>query len=351
MYFTDRGIGRGRTGTAVACLAILDGVPSSLAVAFVREHYHPGAVETLVRDFRLGAGVLGPLGAAVFGPGSMLSPGACGFLASSWPDGDQRARPRGPVRHGPAAGLRGRGAHRRRHVSGHAGPPVDSRARPTPGRSPGSSARPSGGTDARRAHAPAVGHHEGRCPQPVGQARRRPGPQGRRADGDRDRQGRHGYGGLRRGRAHPHPGPGGASVPIGTPIAVIGEAAAAATAPSPVPAADQAERAVVPAPALAPPTAASPAGRLPGSPLARKLARAQGVDLSTVSGSGPGGRIVRADIENGARERGAVQPVPQPAAPTGPARPLACQPFGRVSRGRDPVAYSLCDATGPGGGR
>ena len=46
MYFTDRGIGRGRTGTAVACLAILDGVPSSMAVAFVREHYHPGAVET-----------------------------------------------------------------------------------------------------------------------------------------------------------------------------------------------------------------------------------------------------------------------------------------------------------------
>jgi hypothetical protein len=30
----------------VACLAILDGVPSSMAVAFVREHYHPGAVET-----------------------------------------------------------------------------------------------------------------------------------------------------------------------------------------------------------------------------------------------------------------------------------------------------------------
>jgi pyruvate dehydrogenase E1 component beta subunit len=80
---------------------------------------------------------------------------------------------------------------------------------PTPRRSPGSSARPSGGTDARRAHAPAVGHHGGRCPQPVGQARRRPDQQGRRAGGDRDRQGRHGHGGLRRGRAHPHPGPGG----------------------------------------------------------------------------------------------------------------------------------------------
>lgn len=38
--------GRGRTGTALACLAILDGVPSSAAVAFVREHYSRHAVET-----------------------------------------------------------------------------------------------------------------------------------------------------------------------------------------------------------------------------------------------------------------------------------------------------------------
>ena len=58
----------------------------------------------------------------------------------------------------------------------------------------------------------------------------------------------------------------------------------------------------------------------------RKLALERGVDLSTVSGSGPGGRIVRADIENAARQRGAAQPVPQPAAPTGPARPSPGSP-------------------------
>jgi protein-tyrosine phosphatase len=40
------GGGRGRTGTALACLAILDGIPSTEAVAFVREHYNPHAVET-----------------------------------------------------------------------------------------------------------------------------------------------------------------------------------------------------------------------------------------------------------------------------------------------------------------
>ncbi|MFE3030554.1 protein phosphatase [Streptomyces canus] len=40
------GGGRGRTGTALACLAVLDGVPPREAVAYVREHYHPRAVET-----------------------------------------------------------------------------------------------------------------------------------------------------------------------------------------------------------------------------------------------------------------------------------------------------------------
>ncbi len=40
------GGGRGRTGTALACLAILDGVPPTEATAFVRQRYDPRAVET-----------------------------------------------------------------------------------------------------------------------------------------------------------------------------------------------------------------------------------------------------------------------------------------------------------------
>lgn len=40
------GGGRGRTGTALACLAVLDGVPPDEAVAFVRAHYDRHAVET-----------------------------------------------------------------------------------------------------------------------------------------------------------------------------------------------------------------------------------------------------------------------------------------------------------------
>jgi protein-tyrosine phosphatase len=38
--------GYGRTGTALACLAVLDGLPGSQAIAYVREHYAARAVET-----------------------------------------------------------------------------------------------------------------------------------------------------------------------------------------------------------------------------------------------------------------------------------------------------------------
>jgi hypothetical protein len=51
------GGGRGRTGTALACLATLDGMPARQAVDLVRQHYHPRAVETpwqwrFVRQFQ-----------------------------------------------------------------------------------------------------------------------------------------------------------------------------------------------------------------------------------------------------------------------------------------------------------
>ncbi len=59
--------------------------------------------------------------------------------------------------------------------------------------------------------------------------------------------------------------------------------------------------------------------RVKASPLARRLASAQGVDLAKLSGSGPGGRIVKADIEAAAGEAPA-RPAPAPAvAPAAPA--------------------------------
>ena len=38
--------GRGRTGTALACLAVIDGVPARAAIELVRRNYHRKAVET-----------------------------------------------------------------------------------------------------------------------------------------------------------------------------------------------------------------------------------------------------------------------------------------------------------------
>lgn len=94
---------------------------------------------------------------------------------------------------------------------------------------------------------------------------------------------------------------------IGATIAVLGgddAGAAPAAAPAAEPAAPQAA-AAAPAPAAAAPAAApapTPAKtaegeRLKASPLARKVASELGVDLSGISGTGPAGRIVRADVE------------------------------------------------------
>lgn len=80
-----------------------------------------------------------------------------------------------------------------------------------------------------------------------------------------------------------------------------GEAKASAPAPE-APAATTEASAPSPAPATAPAPVASPpvvtSGRLKASPLARKIAKEKGVDLARLNGSGPGGRIVKKDVEN-----------------------------------------------------
>ncbi len=56
--------------------------------------------------------------------------------------------------------------------------------------------------------------------------------------------------------------------------------------------------------------AGQPSGRSPSSPLARKLARELGIDLATVTGTGPGGRITKDDVEAAAAKPApAVQPI------------------------------------------
>jgi pyruvate dehydrogenase E2 component (dihydrolipoamide acetyltransferase) len=77
--------------------------------------------------------------------------------------------------------------------------------------------------------------------------------------------------------------------------------------------------------------------RVPASPVARRAARRLGVDLATLRGSGPGGRVVRADVEAAAAPMVAApapQPVPPPACELAPeARgDGALQPLSRLQQ-------------------
>ena len=137
--------------------------------------------------------------------------------------------------------------------------------------------------------------------------------------------------------------PEGATVEVGTLLAVISDSAAApaAAAPEPAPAAvptpppAAAPPPAPPAPAAAPPPAPEPATpdmtpehaeersqpRLL-SPVVRRLVNEHGLDVSTIEGSGVGGRITRADVERIIRERQSA-PAQTPGSPSAAARPAA----------------------------
>ena len=128
-----------------------------------------------------------------------------------------------------------------------------------------------------------------------------------------------------------------AGVAVNTPIAVLledGESAAdigsaKPAAPAAAPAA-KAEAAPAAAPAAAAPAPAAPksadGGRVFASPLARRIAAEKGVDLAGVKGSGPHGRIVKADVE-GAKP-GAATPAATAAAAPAAAPAKAAAPTG-----------------------
>ncbi len=99
-------------------------------------------------------------------------------------------------------------------------------------------------------------------------------------------------------------------VPVGTPVAFIGRAGEElpdapavdeVTMPEPEP-----QRSEAPAAAVRPPAG----GRRKASPLARRIAREQGVDLAALSGSGPDGRIVAEDVERAVIAPSRAVPVP-----------------------------------------
>jgi pyruvate dehydrogenase E2 component (dihydrolipoamide acetyltransferase) len=170
----------------------------------------------------------------------------------------------------------------------------------------------------------------------------------------------------------------GATVPVGTPIAEVngsggeakssGEANGAAppaasrpreaTTPSvgkeaPAPAtpdADLSQRAPEPAPAP-PPQAAQPAapettGRVKASPLARKVAEEHGIDLRAVQGTGPGGRIIEADVTDAVKQgTPAAAPAAAPQYAPAPA-PAAVQPGTerKLSQMRKVIAKRLTES-------
>jgi pyruvate dehydrogenase E2 component (dihydrolipoamide acetyltransferase) len=113
----------------------------------------------------------------------------------------------------------------------------------------------------------------------------------------------------------------GEALPIGAPIAVVGERGArddegpAAQPAGPVAAGDPPSPPVAKASSATVPPTAPPAGgaedRVKASPLARRIARDAGVDLATVTGSGPGGRIVKADVERAEVPASAPTPAAQ----------------------------------------
>jgi pyruvate dehydrogenase E2 component (dihydrolipoamide acetyltransferase) len=98
--------------------------------------------------------------------------------------------------------------------------------------------------------------------------------------------------------------------------------AAAAASPSPAAKVEAPKSAAAPQPAAAPKLQAAPQPQAAGqrvfaSPLAKRLAKEAGIDLSRIQGSGPHGRVIQRDVE-GAKSGKGLKPAAPGAAPTGP---------------------------------
>ena len=134
-------------------------------------------------------------------------------------------------------------------------------------------------------------------------------------------------------------------VPIGAPIAVVGEpgekydlaalgvqVSGAQAEPAPV---AEAAAPAAPAPAADGDGLGLPAG-VRASPLARRIARESGIDLRQVPGTGPSGRIIRADVEAYRERPPEAAPAAAPALAPAPAMVPALAPtYGELPSGPD----------------
>src|SRR6266705_4056018 len=141
--------------------------------------------------------------------------------------------------------------------------------------------------------------------------------------------------------------PEGTTVPVGNVVAWIGKPGEkvdgagsteqGAVAAKPAPAAKAA-----PAPAAAP----ADATRVKASPLAKRIAKDAGVDLKLVQGSGPGGRVIKRDVEAGAPQARAVAaaPAPRSVLPAPSGAPYKDVPLSQI---RKTIAKRLVASIGP----
>jgi len=154
----------------------------------------------------------------------------------------------------------------------------------------------------------------------------------------------------------------GQTVPINTVVAVIDAAGAAAAAPAPAPAKAAPAPAPVPVPVAAvpapkpqivPPPAPQPAAvapaasaareaaRVHSSPLVRRMAKEHGIDLTTVPGTGSGGRVSKQDIEAAISGSAAPAGISAPAAAAPAAQRVAPPPVAPapLAGGGGPAAH------------
>lgn len=138
------------------------------------------------------------------------------------------------------------------------------------------------------------------------------------------------------------------NVKVGTVIALLTQEGEAASPPASQPASPaksaptvpdaaspaSAPAAVAPAPVAPPPAPVASGDRIKASPLARRLAAEKSIDLATVAGTGPNGRIIKADLDSAspgaapmatpvAVAPAAAAPAIAPAEPVRPAAPVA----------------------------
>lgn len=158
---------------------------------------------------------------------------------------------------------------------------------------------------------------------------------------------------------------------VGAVLAIIGDPSAVESAPAPAkPTAEPAEKAkpepvkseaeeapapTAPKPAEAPkpagtnevaPRATNPSSDVYVTPLVRKLARENNVDLSTITGTGVGGRIRKQDVLAAAGKSGEAPPAPQaPAAAPAPAAPKPAGSARKASQEVSPEAAALRGTT------